>query len=64
MPTRIDIDGVSVSPDHFIGGERVSGHMNSVTLQPRRWLYDIDLLSGLLLPIRNRAAGGGIHVPM
>lgn len=37
MPTRIDIDGVSVSPDHFIGGERVSSPETFETRCPFDW---------------------------
>lgn len=37
MPGRIDIDGVSVSPDHFIGGERVSSPETFETRCPFDW---------------------------
>lgn len=37
MPSRIDIDGVSVSPDHFIGGERVSSPETFETRCPFDW---------------------------
>ncbi|OYU35450.1 aldehyde dehydrogenase family protein [Novosphingobium sp. PASSN1] len=37
MAGRIDIDGVSVSPDHFIGGERVSSPETFETRCPFDW---------------------------
>lgn len=37
MPSRIDIDGISVSPDHFIGGERVSSPETFETRCPFDW---------------------------
>lgn len=37
MPGRIDIDGVSVSPDHFIGGKRVSSSETFETRCPFDW---------------------------
>lgn len=46
MRDRIDIGGVSVSPDHFIGGERVSSPRTFETRCPFDWdrkLADISL---------------------
>ena len=46
MRERIDIDGVSVSPDHFIGGARVSSPRTFETRCPFEWdrkLADISL---------------------
>ena len=37
MAGRIDIDGVSVSPDHFIGGERISSPETFETRCPFDW---------------------------
>lgn len=37
MAGRIDIDGISVSPDHFIGGERVSSPETFETRCPFDW---------------------------
>lgn len=37
MRDRIDVDGVSVSPDHFIGGERISSPHTFETRCPFDW---------------------------
>ena len=37
MPNRIDIDGLSVSPDHFIGGQRVTSPETFETRCPFDW---------------------------
>jgi betaine-aldehyde dehydrogenase/5-carboxymethyl-2-hydroxymuconic-semialdehyde dehydrogenase len=37
MPNRIDIDGISVSPDHFIGGQRVTSPETFETRCPFEW---------------------------
>ena len=37
MPDRIDIDGVSVSPDHFIGGKRVTSPETFEVRCPFEW---------------------------
>ncbi|MBX9883900.1 MAG: aldehyde dehydrogenase family protein [Novosphingobium sp.] len=37
MSNRIDIDGISVSPDHFIGGQRVSSPETFETRCPFEW---------------------------
>ena len=44
---RIDVDGVSVSPDHYIGGQRVSSHETFETRSPLDWNWKLaDIARG------------------
>lgn len=44
---RIDIDGVSVSPDHFIGGQRVPGNGTFEVRSPLDWTWKLaDIADG------------------
>lgn len=36
-PRRVDVEGVSVSPDHYIGGQRVQSHATFESRSPTDW---------------------------
>jgi betaine-aldehyde dehydrogenase/5-carboxymethyl-2-hydroxymuconic-semialdehyde dehydrogenase len=59
MRERVDIDGISVSPDHFIGGQRVSSPQTFETRCPFDWsrkLADISRGDAATANLAARAA--------
>ena len=41
MSTRVDVDGVSVSPDHFINGQRLSSETTFEDRSPLNWQWKL-----------------------